>query len=167
MTEEGPDPYSRPVSPSWIGDAGGQRFNPRNRTLRDGFTIPRRDRILEIVCSRSLIAVVHPRGRPSSQWRLHMIDGDDSPLATPDGGKWPRQTRLRAALGGVMGVVGDEDAGPYALVVPFRCVCARMHMLDREKIVEAASRLQPSRPSAPARRIDFREVGRVARETDT
>jgi len=73
---------------------------------------------------------------------------------------------MRMVLGRAMELVEDEDHGPYQLVVPFTCVCARMHLLDREKVLEVAERLIPQRASAPARRVDFRTVARVVWEND-
>ncbi len=138
------DPYSRPLAPTWNGLHAGEggRFVPTNRAVREPYKAPRAERIIEITCDRSLIATVFPRTRPSREWRLLLMD-EESPLHPPQGGRWPR------------------ERSPYALDVPFSCVCGRMHVLDREKVAEAAERLMPRRAPAPARRVDFRSVARV------
>ncbi len=153
------DPYSMPVSPTWNGQKLGEggRFTRGNIYVREHHKIPRSDRVLEISCGHSVIAVVFPRG-PSGRWRLQLLD-EEQPLAPPDGG-WPERTDLHSEAGEVPTVV---DSG-YGRHEPFQCVCARLHILDRVAIMAAADRLQPRTPRARARRIDFREVGSVVRD---
>ncbi len=130
------DPYSLPVAPTWIGlNAGeGGRFTARNRDVRESLKVPPPDRVLELACGKSPIAVVFPRG-PHRLWRLQLLD-EEQPLSEP---------------------------GLYGPTARFLCVCARVHEVDRKRILEEAARLEPRTRGARARRIDFRRVARVVR----
>lgn len=151
------DPYSAPVSPSWVGEIGGQRQAVRNGYVRQPYTVPRAERALEIVCGRHVIAFVHPR-RPARQWRLWLLD-DDQYLLPADN---PPDS-LRAAI---MRSAGEPVPGDIFRGALFKCVCGRMHELDRDLIIETATRLLPHSRSAPAPRVDFRTVARVVRSSD-
>jgi hypothetical protein len=146
-----------PVSPTWVGESGGQRFAVRNGYVRQSHTVPRAERALEIVCGRHPIAFVHPR-RPASQWRLWLLDEDQYLLPEDD----PPDS-LRAAIMRKNGEPVPDDIFRRQL---FKCVCGRMHELDRDLIIETATRLLPHSRSAPAPRVDFRTVARVVRSKD-
>lgn len=149
------DPYSAPVSPTWIPGEDGKRFTVSNRVIREPYKIPREERALEITCGRSPIAVVYPRGR-RQEWRLQLLDEDQHLLARDD----PPMT-MEAA---VADALGEERSPDLARRARFKCVCGRMHVLDRDAIIEAAERLEPRRRSGPAPRIDFRRVAREVRD---
>ncbi len=129
------DPYSLPMPPAWVGKTGGERFTVGNRTIREPYKIPRAQRALEITCGRSVVAVVFPRGK-RRDWRLQILDVEQHLLPQDD----PSEGQAR-----------------------FKCVCGRLHVLDRDAVLEAAGRLEPKSRSGPARRIDFRRVARVIR----
>lgn len=149
------DPYSAPVGPSWVSEEGGARFTVHNRSVREPYAIPRAERALEITCNGRPIAIVHPRGRPHD-WRLQVLDEDQHLLRRDDPGDGLARAHYRSS--------GELPPADLDRLATFKCVCGRLHVLDRDAIVEAAERMEPRSRSAPARRIDFRKVAREIRK---
>ncbi len=139
------DPYSAPTPPSWVDEEGGQRLGVRNDSLRGPLAIPRAERVLEILCGRSPIGVVYPRGR-RHEWRLDLL-GRDKPLSAGE------TDHLAVAFG----APEDEPSRRF----PFKCVCGRMHVLDLDAVIATSELLEPPRRRMKARAIDFRRVARV------
>lgn len=148
------DPYSLPTTPSWVGEAGGERFTVHNRSEREPYAIPRSERALEITCGRSVIAVVYPRGR-QHDWRLQVLGSDQHLLRRDDPGDGLGHALHRRS--------GEPPPADLDRRATFKCLCGRLHVLDRDAVIEATGRLEPRSRTAPARRIDFRKVARVVR----
>jgi len=105
----------------------GQRWQVNNKPVRDLLDIG--DDVLQLGCGARVIGVVAGRDYRPERWRLVLMGEFTGDLANPDG----------------------------ARELPVRCACGHEHVIDRQRVQEAARRLGAT-GSRKARRVDVEDV---------